>query len=174
MDPQEPTPDHTLSFVDLITNGLGSLLVLFFILVLIQENLNWSNEPEALPTNSIPTNHPMMILVQLKPDRTPFDQSGQQSIWLFSRSASDLGISSTRGRDIDWGKDYALLLTPEILPRDFQVFLNSSHSVEDISVEIYFEGLKQTALPESVNGQLRIWPPKTIVSDEPIEKKTKP
>lgn len=157
MDEQDEMPDHTLSFVDVITNGLGSLLVLFFIMVLVQDVLHWSDEPEAPPSMTAPTDNPMMIVVRAKPGVAPVDAAGQ-SPWRFTPSAAGLGLSDSRGRDWDWGTDYAILISPEPIPNSARVALNTSWNPTDVIVEVYVGGGKNLVDAERVDGLLKVWP----------------
>ena len=172
MDELDDLPDQTLSFVDVITNGLGSLLILFFIMIVTQETLHWSRDREAPPTPLAPTDRPMMILVTIKPGRTGFDTTNKQSPWLFKPIASDLGLATERGRDWDWGKDYALLISPSPLPGNAQIGLNTPLLPNDVVVEIYAQGKKYTVPAERADGLLRVWPA-TLENEQP-EVPTKP
>jgi len=60
----EPT---SLAFVDLLTNGLGGVLVLFFIASLFQKDLSWANTSIRDAAESRDRNQPFVIVARVEP-----------------------------------------------------------------------------------------------------------
>lgn len=102
------TPDLTLSFLDVIANGLGCLLVLFFLSTIVRTELDW---PLTTATNSTAIESdqdPFVILVtpSLQGGRLP-PFSDQQVPW---RIDDDQQQQLTSGAQAGWGLDHAILI----------------------------------------------------------------
>ena len=116
-----PKSELGLTFVDVITNGLGAMLVLFFVVVLVQGSLEWSSTPDAKTNQEKPESDPVLLLVQSTTNA--FDAESAEPIWRYS-GWSDTALANHRGVNWDWGPTHGL-------------FLAHRPPAADASIEIY-------------------------------------
>src|SRR5262245_11945966 len=62
--------DVSLSMIDVITNGLASLLVLLFMLLITKQQMTWATQSALASSISAAADDPLVILVTAE-DRTP-------------------------------------------------------------------------------------------------------
>lgn len=155
---QETGNDSSLAFVDVITNGLGGLLVLFFIAVLVQNRLEWNGNSGT--SNPVKTDEfPFMLIV--RPERA--DQgvcfNPNADAWDI-RGIPASKFDRSRGKNLDWGVDYAILLASEPLdPARTAIKIRTMRNVR-LDVEVYPAGARQKTY--QVNAQdnqwIEVWP----------------
>jgi hypothetical protein len=155
---QKNLGDSSLAFVDVITNGLGGLLVMFFIVVLIQNNLEWSGNSgsaTAVKTDEFPF---VIIVRPLEGDDTTcFDVVAD--VWSINGLPPGV-VDETRGKNIDWGGDYAMFVAPvPLLPTQTTLSVRTTRDAK-LSVEVYPAGARQrTFQVDALASQLtEVWP----------------
>lgn len=152
--------DTSLAFVDIITNGLGGMLVLFFILVMVQTELEWAEKTKAENKTESPRSDPFVLIVQAQDNQTAFDAQSRQSLWQFEGVPAGM-IAEDRGVHWDWGSSHAVFVADEPLG------MNSRASVRTPSVPTTFQvdlypagGEKQCYLVKTRPGGTwtEVWP----------------
>jgi hypothetical protein len=155
---QENTNDSSLAFVDVITNGLGGLLVLFFIAVLVQNRLEWSGSSGA--SSPLRTDEFPFVLIA-RPSSTDSGEcfNASSDIWDISGISSGK-LDRSRGKNLDWGVDYAILLASEPLdPARASIRIRTMRSVQ-LDVEVYPAGARQKTyqVEAEANRWTEVWP----------------
>lgn len=155
---QKNSGDSSLAFVDVITNGLGGLLVMFFIVVLIQNNLEWSGDSGAAKT--VKTDEfPFVIIVRpaVADNATCFDVVAD--VWSINGLPPGV-IDETRGRNIDWGGDYAMFVAPvPLVPTQTTLKIRTTRDAK-LQVEVYPAGARQRTFEvDALASQFtEVWP----------------
>jgi hypothetical protein len=148
--------DNSLAFVDVITNGLGGMLVLFFIMLMVQSSLEWNSDSSGAAKSHI-SEYPFVVIVKPKDAASCFDTA--RSVWQTDGLPAGM-IDTTRGKNLDWGGDYALFVAPSPLsPTKSSLSVRTNRSTE-LDVEIYPAGAKpRRYVVQSVQGGLvEVWP----------------
>lgn len=148
--------DNSLAFVDVITNGLGGMLVLFFIVLVIQANLEWSGGSDTTAAVRV-SEFPFVVIARPADGAACFD--ADRDVWEFSGLPAGL-IDPRRGKHLDWGVDYAIFLAPAPLrPTASTLSLRTNRPVT-LDVEVYPAGARQRRYPVQIpaNQTTEIWP----------------
>lgn len=153
----QPSADLGLAFVDVITNGLGAMLVLFFVVVMVQGSLEWSASTESATRGDLPEADPLVLLVQ---SANPlFDANSEESVWR-SSGWSDASLSDRRGSLWDWGESHAVLVSPRPPGAGAAIDLRVAAGGGDLRVELHHgqKHLTRTIPVSAEGGWVNVWP----------------
>ena len=131
---------------------------MFFIVVLIQNNLEWSgNAGSATPVKT--NEFPFVIVVRpVSGDNANcFDVIAD--VWSITGLPPGT-IDQTRGKNIDWGGDYAMFVAPvPLVPTQTTLSLRTTREVK-LNVEVYPAGARQRTfqVDASANQLVEVWP----------------
>ena len=156
---EEPSrSDASLAFVDVITNGLGGLLVLFFIVIVIQSSLEWNGQSgSATPVKTY--EFPFVIIARPShADRSDcFDPVAEA--WSISGMPAGT-IDPVRGNNLDWGVDYAMLVAPTPLDPIKTVLNVITTRDTTLEIEVFPAGAKQRKYQVKAKAKklTKVWP----------------
>jgi hypothetical protein len=151
--------DTSLAFVDVITNGLGGMLMLFFVVVLIQRQLEWADNADTSDRTISRDSEPFVLIVRSKDGSTPFRADSVQSVWRFEGTPPDM-ISDRRGVQWDWGADYAVFISNRPLGLNSRASVRTNNPKSVLNVALYPSGAQvRTYEVESAPGTwTEVWP----------------
>lgn len=152
-----PEADLGLSLVDVITNGLGAMLVLFFVVVLVQGSLEWS-AADKTPTQAVkPAADPFVLMVQSSGKL--FDPASAENVWRYSGFSAD-SISAQRGANWDWGDSHAIFLGPGAPGPRAEIQVRTQAAAAEIRLELHHgERHESCTLAAPANGDwVTVWP----------------
>lgn len=156
-DESQPSADLGLAFVDVITNGLGAMLVLFFVVVMVQGSLEWSASAESPTRGDLPEADPWVLLVQT--GNPVFDVTAEKDVWR-SSGWSEGSLSDRRGQQWDWGESHAVLLTPRPPGAGASLDLQVRAGGGEMQVELHHgkrHWTRTVPLPAE-GGWVSVWP----------------
>lgn len=147
------TTDMSLSFVDVIANGLGSLLVLFFLMATLQGGLHWSTRTNSDAGQTNDPSDPFVLLVAANNEKPLV--AGGATPWLVGGAQG--GFSYTES----YGPGYAVLYADRVPPLGTTVHLRLDPQAmpADARVQVFRAG-RQTVgrLERPVDRLVRVWP----------------
>lgn len=152
--------DTSLAFVDVITNGLGGMLVLFFIVVLVQSQLEWGDPAESSKESGASDMQPFVLIVKSTGDTSVFDPGSGQSVWNFEGVPPGM-IATQRGTQWDWGRSYAIFVANRPLGLNAVASIRTPGNAADLEVDLYPSGAsKQSYTVRSRPGSTwtEVWP----------------
>lgn len=161
MNPEQ-SDSVSMSFVDVITNGMGSMLVLFLLMTVLRQavDLGAPHSPEgtegvggqtgAVAASRTPEKDPFVILVTSSDRRQLFDAGGGR--WELS---DEFG-----GARRNTGGTFAALYAALPPPAGATVVLRGARAWEVVNVQVWHGG-KMTARTETPRGDgaVAVWPP---------------
>jgi hypothetical protein len=139
------TGDFSLSLVDVVTNGLASVLVLFFLLTALRSHLSWSASGHAADSLELRAVDPVLILVTADSEHGTFTAD---SPWI--SQAGVLGIVRTHGTS------YATFYAAE--PPTEPVELKLPDDRRNCRIRV-FHGKRQWEPQIGDEPIVRVWPP---------------
>lgn len=156
-DDSQPQADLGLAFVDVITNGLGAMLVLFFVVVMVQGSLEWSAAAESPTLARKAAAEPFVLMAQSSVRL--FDPASDKNVWQFDGYASD-SVSQRRGANCDWGETHALFLAPRAPGPQARMQLLTLPSSTEIRLELHHGDRHETyTMPAPAEGGwITVWP----------------
>ena len=152
--------DTSLAFVDVITNGLGGMLILFFIVVLLQTQLEWVDRSEASDVTPRRDSEPFVLIVTAKDGGSPFNAESSESLWQFT-NVTPGAIQTERGVQSDWGASYAVFVSNKPLGLNSSARLRTDGVEAAFNVDVYPAGAQKRAYEvKSVQGNqwTEVWP----------------
>lgn len=151
------TTDLSLSLVDVVTNGLASILVLFFLLTLIRQQVTWESTFSEQRGHASQAIDPLLIVVTSTSDQELF--TGQQSPWASEPSGPQIRKAH--------GRNFATFFAPDAPQSPQQVVLTLPPEHGRCKVQIVHGTVAspKTIEPNQV-GPIVLWPPTERRSSE--------
>jgi hypothetical protein len=152
--------DTSLAFVDVITNGLGGMLVLFFIVALVQSRLEWQDQADSSDRSVRRKSEPFVLILRSKNKERLFNANTADSIWSFE-GIPDGVISDRRGVEWDWGADYAVFVAKQPLGLNSRARIRVDTNVTEVIVEVYPSGAQKKTYPVRISSGTtwtEVWP----------------
>lgn len=156
-DESQPSADLGLAFVDVITNGLGAMLVLFFVVVMVQGSLEWSASTESATRGDLPEADPVVLLAQAS--RPVFDAESEERVWRHS-GWTESSLTDRRGDQWDWGESHAVLVSTQPPAAGASIDLRVGAGGGDLRVELHHgqRHLTRTIPIPAEGGWVNVWP----------------
>ncbi|MFO0906380.1 MAG: hypothetical protein U0939_25465 [Pirellulales bacterium] len=153
----QPNADLGLAFVDVITNGLGAMLVLFFVVVLVQGSLEWSATPDSPTPGDRPDSDPLVLLAQST--NPAFDVDSSERVWRYS-GWSDAALADRRGTNWDWGPSHAVLIAPRPPAAGATIEVRTLPGGGELRLELHHgeRHWTQTVVLPDAGGWVSVWP----------------
>lgn len=151
--------DTSLAFVDVITNGLGGMLVLFFIVVLVQSQLEWADQAESASSSSRQS-EPFVLIVTAEDGAAPFNVQDVDPLWKFDGLPAGQ-IAHQRGVQWDWGQAYAVFVSDRPLGLNARVSIRTPTVPVRLKVELYPSGAQKRTYEiraEPGSRWTEVWP----------------
>jgi len=142
--------DLSLSFVDVFTNGLGALLVLFFIVAILQTTLEWASATQQGIIADKPVTDPFVILLRAEQDA-------------FEPGLGAWDVPTGNETDHDVGPRYAVLVLEDMPATASRVFIEGISNVA-VRCDVYHgrqQIRREYVVPE--DKRLCVWPPSDSV-----------
>jgi hypothetical protein len=143
--------DTSLSFLDVLTNGLGSLLVLLFLMAALRTADAGASGDEVARTDA----EPFLILASAVPPTVLFDRPTAEC-W---HVTGDLAFDTRARRDA--GPRHALLYAERPPQPDAVIALHDLRADAVLKVEVYRgrERVHTAQRKPGGDGRLTLWPP---------------
>jgi len=144
----------TLSFLDVIANGMGSMLVLFLISAIIRPELSWSDRLAQKPDRLESKQDPFVLWITGFPNSVRPASSPIRMI----RNGQTLPVAATQ---MEWGADFAVLILEQRPEPSTTVEVLLPIEAEDLTVQCFSPELKITSTPTNKKSDwVQIWPVK--------------
>jgi hypothetical protein len=152
--------DQALAFVDVITNGLGGMLILFFLVILLQTQLEWKDSRTPTTGHKGRDSSPFVLIVKTKDGAAAFDPKAKDSVWQFQGMPAG-EVSTRRGVHWDWGTNYGLFVANRPPSLNARASIATPPTPTTFVVELYPAGAPRKVYEvESTVGTTftEVWP----------------